>query len=44
MGTEEHLFRTLRAIETFQPQLVVVDALSSSPRMGSEQAAFEYAF
>jgi circadian clock protein KaiC len=43
-GTEEHLFRALRAIETFQPQLVVVDALSSCLRMGSEQAAFEYAF
>jgi circadian clock protein KaiC len=43
-GSEEHLFRALRAIETFQPQLVVVDALSSSLRMGAEQAAFEYAF
>ena len=41
--TEEHLFQALRAIETFQPQLVVVDALSSCLRMGSEQAAFEYA-
>jgi circadian clock protein KaiC len=44
MGAEEHLFRVLRIMAAFQPQLVVVDALSSSLRMGSEQAAFEYAF
>jgi circadian clock protein KaiC len=43
MGAEEHLFRVLRAMEAFPPQLIVVDALSSSLRMGSEQAAFDYA-
>jgi circadian clock protein KaiC len=43
MGAEEHLFHVLRAMEAFSPQLVVVDALSSSLRMGSEQAAFDYA-
>ena len=41
-GVEEHLFRVLRAMEAFSPQLLVVDALSSSLRMGSEQAAFDY--
>jgi circadian clock protein KaiC len=43
MGAEEHLFHVLRTMEAFLPQLVVVDALSSSVRMGSEQAAFDYA-
>ena len=43
MGAEEHLFAALRVIAVFQPQLVVVDALSSVLRMGTEQAAFEYA-
>jgi circadian clock protein KaiC len=43
MGAEEHLFCALRMIAAFQPRLVVVDALSSALRMGSEQAAFEYA-
>jgi hypothetical protein len=40
---EEYLFRVPRAMEAFPPQLIVVDALSSSLRMGSEQAAFDYA-
>ena len=43
MGVEEHLFRALHALRTFQPHLVVVDALSSTLRMGTAQAAFEYA-
>ena len=43
MGTEEHLFRALRTIHAFRPQMVVVDALSASLRMGDEQAAYEYA-
>jgi circadian clock protein KaiC len=42
-GVEEHLFRALHALRTFQPHLVVVDALSSTLRMGMAQAAFEYA-
>jgi circadian clock protein KaiC len=43
MGAEEHLFAALRTIAAFQPRLIVVDALSSVLRMGTEQAAFEYA-
>lgn len=42
MGAEEHLFQALRALETFQPDHVVVDAMSSSRRMGTKLAAFEY--
>ncbi len=42
MGAEEHLIRALRALDVFQPQHVVVDAISSCKRMGSEQAAFDY--
>jgi circadian clock protein KaiC len=33
----------LRAVTTFQLRLVVLDALSSLLRMGTEQAAFDYA-
>jgi circadian clock protein KaiC len=43
MGAEEHLFTALRAVAAFQPRLVIVDALSSISRMGTDQAAFEYA-
>jgi circadian clock protein KaiC len=43
MGAEEHLFLALREIAAFQPRLVIVDALSSVLRMGTEQAAFDYA-
>ncbi|MBL7062989.1 MAG: hypothetical protein ISS49_02115 [Anaerolineae bacterium] len=43
MGAEEHLVRAFKAIEVFEPQHVVVDAISSCERMGTEQAAFEYA-
>jgi circadian clock protein KaiC len=42
-GAEEHLFEALHTIRRLQARLVVVDALSSVLRMGSEQAAFEYA-
>ena len=42
MGVEEHLFRALKDIEEYQPQHVVVDAISACKRMGSDQAAFEY--
>ncbi len=42
MGAEEHLFQALRAIEAFQPDHVVVDAMSSCNRMGTKQAAYEY--
>jgi circadian clock protein KaiC len=42
MGAEEHLFQALRAIEAFQPDHVVIDAMSSCRRMGTEQAAYGY--
>jgi len=42
MGVEEHLFHALKDLDEFQPQHVVVDAISACKRMGSEQAAFEY--
>jgi len=42
MGAEEHLFQALRAIEAFQPDHVVVEAMSSCNRMGTKQAAYEY--
>ena len=42
MGAEEHLFQALRAIEAFQPDHVVLEAMSSCNRMGTKQAAYEY--
>ena len=42
MGVEEHLFHALKALDEFQPQHVVVDAISACKRMGSEHTAFEY--
>lgn len=42
MGVEEHLFLALKALDEFQPQHVVVDAISACKRMGSEHVAFEY--
>jgi circadian clock protein KaiC len=42
MGTEEHLIRAFTAIEAFQPKHVVVDAISSCKRMGTEGGAFDY--
>lgn len=42
MGAEEHLIRALTALDAFAAQHVVVDAISSCKRMGSEQAAFDY--
>jgi len=41
-GAEQHLVRSIADIEAFQPQLVVVDAISACLRMGSELAAFEF--
>jgi circadian clock protein KaiC len=43
MGAEDHLFGALREVAAFQPRLVIADALSALMRMGTEQAAFEYA-
>jgi circadian clock protein KaiC len=42
MGVEEHLFYSLKDMDEFRPQSVVVDAISACRRMGSDQAAFEY--
>lgn len=42
MGVEEHLFHALKDLDEFQPQHVVVDAISAYKRMGSDQAAFGY--
>jgi circadian clock protein KaiC len=42
MGVEEHLFHAAKNLDEFQPQHVVVDAISACKRMGSDLAAFEY--
>jgi len=42
-GTEKHLVRTFDMIDAFKPDHVIVDAISSFERMGSERAAFEFA-
>ena len=42
-GTEKHLIRTFEMIDKFKPDHVVVDAISSFERMGSDRAAFEFA-
>ena len=41
-GAEEHLVRALKTIDAFQPDYVVIDAISACKRMGSEQAGFDY--
>ena len=41
-GIEEHLIEAFRTIEDFQPQYLVLDAISACRRMGSERAAFDY--
>ncbi len=42
MGAEQHLARAFRRIEAFEPEHVVIDAISACRRMGVEQAAFDY--
>jgi archaellum biogenesis ATPase FlaH len=42
MGAEEHLIRALKIIAAFQPDHVVVDAISACKRMGMEMAAYDY--
>jgi circadian clock protein KaiC len=42
-GTEKHLVRAFEMIDEFKPDHVVVDAISSFDRMGSDRAAFEFA-
>ncbi len=42
MGAEEHLIRTVDALDQLKPDHLVLDAVSSIGRMGSAQAAFDY--
>jgi circadian clock protein KaiC len=42
-GTEKHLVRTFKVIDDLKPAHVVVDAISSFERMGSDRAAYEFA-
>lgn len=42
MGSDEHLFADLQVIKAFEPDHVVVDAISACHRMGSGKAAFDY--
>jgi circadian clock protein KaiC len=42
-GTEKHLIRAFNVINEFKPDHVIVDAISSFERMGSDRAAFEFA-
>jgi circadian clock protein KaiC len=42
LGSDEHLFHNLAALTSFNPDHVVVDAISACHRMGSGKAAFDY--
>jgi len=42
MGAEKHFFQAFKAIEQFQPDHVLVDAISATLRIDTRQAAFEY--
>ncbi len=41
-GIEEHLVQAMREIEEFEPDHLVLDAISACRRMGSANAAFDY--
>jgi len=41
-AADEHLVNTIDAIEEFQPEHVVLDAISACKRMGTTQTAFEF--
>ncbi|RME98845.1 MAG: hypothetical protein D6768_16365 [Chloroflexi bacterium] len=41
-GAEEHLLRLMSIISEFEPQHVIVDAISAIDRMGGKQAAYEF--
>ncbi len=41
-GVEEHLLSVFNTIAAFQPDHLIVDAISASRRMGSEQGACDY--
>ena len=42
MGVEEHLILAFKAIKAFQPDHVVVDAISACERIGTKEAAYDY--
>ncbi|MEX0773093.1 MAG: circadian clock protein KaiC [Balneolales bacterium] len=42
MGMEEHLYRIIQEIEEYKPEHLVLDAISATNRIGSEQAAIEF--
>lgn len=41
-GVEEHLIMSFRAIDDFNPNHLVIDAISACRRMGSSHSAFDY--
>ena len=42
MGAEEHLIRTVDQMNRLKPDHLILDAVSSIGRMGTEQAAFDF--
>jgi circadian clock protein KaiC len=42
-GANVHLYRILKAVDEFKPDHLVIDAMSSSLRMGAEHTAFDFA-
>lgn len=42
LGMEEHLLRVFQEIEEYQPEHLVLDAISATKRIGSSQAAMEF--
>jgi circadian clock protein KaiC len=42
MGAEQHLLRALSRIKAFEPQHIVIDAISALQRVGDDRAAFDY--
>ena len=41
-GIEEHLYDKIAAINSFQPEHVVVDAISACKRIAGEKASFDF--
>jgi circadian clock protein KaiC len=41
-GIEDHLIQAFKAIEAFQPDHLIVDAISACRRMGSQHSSFDY--
>ncbi len=42
MGAEEHLIKIMSEVEQFQPNHMIVDAMSAVERFGGKQTAFDY--